>query len=79
MSDHDASTVEFDALLEEFLEQSRQGGSPSVEAYAERYPELADEIRELFPAAVALEDLKSETEPVPCSAGPYASPPERLG
>jgi eukaryotic-like serine/threonine-protein kinase len=79
VSDHDASTVEFDALLEEFLEQSRQGGSPSVEAYAERYPELADEIRELFPAAVALEDLKSETEPVPCSAGPYASPPERLG
>ena len=37
----------------------RRGERPSVEEYAAQYPELADEIRELFPALVMMEQEKS--------------------
>ncbi len=36
-------------VLEEILERQRRGESPDISAYAERYPELAAEIRELLP------------------------------
>ncbi len=43
---------QLDQLAEEFAARYRQGERPSVKEYADRYPELADEIRELFPALV---------------------------
>jgi len=48
-------------LSEEFLERHRRGERPSVEEYAARYPDLADEIRDLFPALVMMEELKPPT------------------
>src|SRR5262249_26402405 len=53
-----------------------RGECPSVEDYASRYPDLASEIRELFPAATLLEDLKgppsfAKTHPVPEQLGDY--------
>ena len=36
-------------LATEFLERQRQGEHPSINEYVEKYPDLADEIRELFP------------------------------
>lgn len=42
-------------ISERFTEEIRQGKNPSVEDYANRYPEVADEIRELFPALALLE------------------------
>ena len=42
----------FDELAEEFAERYRRGERPSVEEYVDRLPEMADEIRELFPALV---------------------------
>lgn len=53
-SDHDPVA----ALLDKFLQQKRQGEEPSIEEYAERHPEFADDIRELFPAVGAVEQLK---------------------
>jgi serine/threonine-protein kinase len=44
-------------LADAFMEEYRRGGRPSVEEYAQRHPDLADEIRELFPALVVLEEL----------------------
>jgi eukaryotic-like serine/threonine-protein kinase len=41
-----------DRLAEEFAERFRRGERPSFKEYADRYPELADDIRELFPALV---------------------------
>jgi len=41
-----------DQLAEEFAARFRYGERPSLKEYTERYPELADEIRELFPALV---------------------------
>src|SRR5262245_281017 len=43
----------FDELAEEFAERYRQGERPSLQEYIDRCPEMADEIRETFPALVA--------------------------
>ena len=42
-------------MAESFLERFRRGERPSIDEYAAKYPELADEIRELLPALVQLE------------------------
>jgi eukaryotic-like serine/threonine-protein kinase len=46
-----------EALAEEFIERRRRGESPGLDEYLRRYPHLADEIRELFPALLMMEDL----------------------
>jgi serine/threonine protein kinase/WD40 repeat protein/tetratricopeptide (TPR) repeat protein len=77
-------------LLESFLARWRRGERPSPEEYAARCPERADEIRELFPALVEMEQLKPGVEaatggleppsPRPEPAAQSAPPhPERLG
>jgi serine/threonine protein kinase/WD40 repeat protein len=47
-----------DRLAEEFAERLRNGESPSLAEYLERYPQHGDEIRELFPALALMEQLK---------------------
>ena len=46
-----------DRLAEEFAERFRRGERPALEEYTDRYPELAGEIRELFPAMVKVEEV----------------------
>ena len=46
-----------DQLAEEFADRFRRGERPALEEYTDRYPELADEIRELFPAMVKVEQV----------------------
>ena len=46
-------------VLESFLARFRKGERPSLTEYIGRYPALADEIRELFPALVEMEQLGS--------------------
>ena len=46
-----------EALAEEFLDRKRRGEQPTLREYVELYPELADEIRDLFPALLMMEDL----------------------
>jgi serine/threonine protein kinase len=48
-------------LAEEFLERRRRGERPSLQEYAERYPDLAGEIREFFPVLGLVEDFKPDT------------------
>ena len=48
-------------LVEEFLERRRNGEHPSVDEYANAHPELADEIREVFPAVALMENLRPES------------------
>jgi hypothetical protein len=45
----------FDELAEEFAERYRRGGRPSLQEYFDRLPEMADEIREMFPALIEVE------------------------
>jgi serine/threonine protein kinase/WD40 repeat protein len=43
-------------LAEAFLERYRRGERPSLSEYTRAHPELADEIRDLFPALVMMEE-----------------------
>jgi len=74
-----------DRLAEEFADRYRRGERPALKEYTDRYPELADDIRELFPAMVKVEraevvrqgDEKMETgdsrsaNPPPSQIGDY--------
>jgi eukaryotic-like serine/threonine-protein kinase len=46
-----------DQLAEEFAERFRRGERPAIEEFTDRYPVLAEEIRELFPAMVKVEQV----------------------
>jgi len=50
----------FDELAEEFAERYRRGERPSLQEYVDRLPEMADEIREMFPALVAVERVEAD-------------------
>ncbi|MFI5460389.1 MAG: WD40 repeat domain-containing serine/threonine protein kinase, partial [Isosphaerales bacterium] len=47
-----------DRLAEEFAERFRRGERPALKEYTDRYPKLADEIRDLFPAMVKVEQAE---------------------
>jgi hypothetical protein len=47
-----------DQLAEEFAARFRRGERPALKEYIDRYPHLAEEIRELFPAMVRVEQAK---------------------
>jgi WD40 repeat protein/serine/threonine protein kinase len=53
---------EFDpveALADDFVARFRRGERPSLTEYADRHPELAERIREVFPALVLIEEAGS--------------------
>ena len=52
----------FETLASEFVERLRRGETPSVDVYAAEHPELADDIRELFPTIARMEHLKVPSE-----------------
>src|SRR5678816_501677 len=60
-------------LVDDFLRRHRSGDRPSPEEYSRRYPALAEPIRELFPALIAME------QPALCGAPDLAPPGERAG
>jgi WD40 repeat protein/serine/threonine protein kinase len=60
MSDNNPSAEDpFGQIADEFVEAFRQGKHPSVEEFARRYPEHAEEIRDILPALVLMEKAKS--------------------
>jgi hypothetical protein len=72
-----------EVLAEEFAERYRRGERPSLAEYTARHPELADQIRELFPALVEMEQLGSVEAPrtgpfTPADSGSRAAP-QQLG
>src|SRR5438105_299271 len=71
-----------DELAEEFARRWRAGERPSVEEYAEQYPELAEEVRAVLPAVVMMEQLKprrEEDSPASTVSPCPNRPPERIG
>ena len=58
----------FDDLAEEFAARFRRGERPSLQEYIDRCPELADEIRELFPALVEVEQAEEDQPQRPGAA-----------
>ena len=61
MADSSADRDPLDVLAEEFVARYRAGERPPLTEYADRHPDLADEIRDLFPALVEMEQLKPAT------------------
>src|SRR5689334_9975318 len=60
MSDDDQSAADpLGQIADEFVEVFRRGQRPSVEEFARRYPQHADEIRDILPALVLMEEAKS--------------------
>jgi serine/threonine protein kinase/WD40 repeat protein/Tfp pilus assembly protein PilF len=49
-----------DCLAEEFAERYRRGERPALKEYTDRYPDLADDIRDLFPAMVQVEQAEQD-------------------
>ena len=82
-SDAGAGGDPLDVVVESFLARFRRGERPSLTEYAERYPELADQIRDLFPALVEVEIVAPHVDTVTDDRDESATPagriPERLG
>ncbi len=57
-------------LAEEFAEGDRRGERPLVQEYIDRHPELAQDIREFFPAMAEMEQVKEERQKVCAEASP---------
>jgi WD40 repeat protein/serine/threonine protein kinase/lipoprotein NlpI len=83
MNDNNASGADpFGQIADEFVEAFRQGQRPSVEEFARRYPEHADEIREMLPALVLMEKAKSASDSPRTAArglAAHAAPLQQLG
>jgi len=72
MGDDSGERNPVEVLAEEFLERDRRGERPSLSEYVARYPALADEIHELFPLLLDMEDVRQD-------AAQPADPPVSLG
>src|SRR5258708_38316053 len=67
-------------LADEFAARYRAGERPALQEYVDRYPQLADDIRELFPAMVEIEQVKEDhQEAGEEAAAPVAPALQQLG
>lgn len=79
-TDRDVSRDPVELAASAFAEELRKGQYPNVEAFARRYPEHADRIRQMLPLVAAMESWKTNRE---LSGAKQSSAPtmkfERLG
>ena len=69
-------------IAEEFLSRHRQGDKPDIDEFCQRYPEIADRIRDLFPTLLMVEQIGdvSDSQSVQFGGSPLATNcPERIG
>ena len=83
MSEPSCEFDPIDDLADAFLVRYRRGERPSLSEYTARHPELAERIRAVFPALVALEEVGPEkSQGAGLDVGPFGSggpEPQRLG
>src|SRR5713226_3717879 len=78
-SDSSERFVLLNHLADEFAERYRKGERPSLQDYIDRHPELADDIREFFPAMAEMEQIKDDRQHVLEALAASPLPLERLG
>jgi hypothetical protein len=61
-------------LADEFAARYRRGERPTLAEYVAKYPELADDIRDLFPALVGMERVKEDRQAIAPPTGPEVLP-----
>jgi len=61
MSEPSSELNPLDQLAEEFVDRYRKGERPPMSEYIAKHPELATEIRDLFPGLVLMEGIRPET------------------
>lgn len=66
-----------DQLAEEFVARYRRGERPSLKEYADKFPRLAEEICELFPALVEMERVDENRQETELQAQADDDPPLR--
>jgi len=81
MSDPSSDVNALDALAEEFVARCRAGERPSLDGFIARRPDLADDIRDLFPGLVLMEGVRPSPGDVtgPFEPGTIALQLRRLG
>jgi len=81
MSEASSDVNPLDILAEEFIARHRAGEHPSLDEFIARRPDLADDIRDLFPGLVLMEGVRPDRGDVtgPFEAGGAAPPLRRLG
>jgi serine/threonine protein kinase/WD40 repeat protein/tetratricopeptide (TPR) repeat protein len=80
MSETGSGPDQLNDLAHEFAERYRQGQRPALTEYTDQYPHLAEQIRELFPALVVMEEFGSVAGHVPAEDRPAsAEVPRQLG
>ncbi len=80
MNDPDAPSSADDAVgpvVEAFLDRFRRGERPSLSDLVARHPEMADELREIIPALVELEQIGGSTGSFSGSTGGRLRPGRR--
>ncbi len=68
-----------EVLAEEFLERRRRGETPSLTEYVEHYPHLAEQIRDLFPTLVFMDEIDPHSTDLSRPRLPAASELSQLG
>lgn len=67
-------------LAEEFAARVRRGEKPTIDEYVDRHPDMADQIRDLFPAMLMMERIGADvTEDSPGAAADETLSIERVG
>jgi eukaryotic-like serine/threonine-protein kinase len=83
MTDPELVRNPVEILAEEFLERYRRSERPAISEYVARHPELSAEIREIFPALLALEEAGPSQAAIGSPRHPATrddgSVPDRLG
>lgn len=80
MTFDDASNDHLGSIADSFIQRYRRGERPSITEYAEQYPDLAEEIQDVLPTLVMLEEAKAvEPEVTPVATALAEKMPSRLG
>jgi serine/threonine protein kinase/WD40 repeat protein len=83
MPDPERQRNPVDQLAEAFVERYRRGERPSITEYVDKHPELAAQIRDLFPALVVMEEIApDEDDPsrtLATQTNSHVRAPEQIG